>query len=483
MPPRPDDSDSVDSAARAEQTPAQQPSESPVYDDWEVVPLYGMALGDAAEAATSPRSPATREVELQTRIRDLNQCNEVLLSRVHQLEEALERSQQALQQEVERSQRATAEEKAAAAQSQSVAQLLSELEQSNEALGRQTILAETLSAQLETFQGRNQHLENECALLRRRNAEKAQQLQAAEESCTDLRSRLQRQQRYTLQFKAALEKCLDTPAFKRAAKDIEAEPSVEPLHPAAAHSGLNLVMPRAEQIQPWSASGTATPTDPQLLSLMRSQPSSVTLEDAAAATVDDSFSSTQPVTEAAAAEVTPPSETTPNKVSSEAENQLWQDVERVIENADTTSEMNFAASADAAKAPSQPSTQESESAQFTEPIPWGAPIQKEIPHLAEEAEETILAKSNEKQPQSVTETARSPKSWPPSEALSTVHADSRSKAYAPSSFATSVPALDAMTAPQSSPSPVVHPLRPAQRKRKSLAAVELPSFPPLPKVE
>ncbi|NER85384.1 MAG: hypothetical protein F6K42_39010, partial [Leptolyngbya sp. SIO1D8] len=46
---------------------------------------------------------------------------------------------------------------------------------------------------------------------------------------------------------------------------------------------------------------------------------------------------------------------------------------------------------------------------------------------------------------------------------------------------TEIPALDAARTSQASPSPIVHPLRPTQRKRKSLSAVELPSFPPLPK--
>ncbi|MEO1180909.1 MAG: hypothetical protein AAFX51_08645 [Cyanobacteria bacterium J06636_28] len=44
-----------------------------------------------------------RETELLNLVRDLNECNDVLLAKVSQLEESLERSQAALQAEIDRS--------------------------------------------------------------------------------------------------------------------------------------------------------------------------------------------------------------------------------------------------------------------------------------------------------------------------------------------------------------------------------------------
>jgi len=488
VPPRPNDSDSLDSAARADQTPANPSVNAPNYNDWEIVPLVGMPpLGDDLDVTASQPSPRSREAELQARIQDLNHCNEVLLSRVHQLEEALERSQHALQQEVERSQRMTEEEKVAAAQSHSVAQLLTELEQSNTALERQTILAETLQAQLQTFQDRSKQLESECVLLRKRNNENKQQLQAAEETCADLRSRLQRQQRYTLQFKAALEKCLDTSAFKHTTSNIETAPPSEssfiPEPTPSVSSSVNpLVMPRSERIQPWSASGNATPTDPQLLSLMRSQPlnSNPEADSVAVSSPLSTDDGTDAVTVSPpeAAIVEEPVTSQGNDVTQEdsraAEQKLWHDVERVI---DRTAADESSPSAPPPPQPAPTATQ------FTEPIPWGAPIQKATAELTTESDSQPADVDDAPQadkPKRANTEQRSPSE---AESVPPHRPPSVPDEYRQSSFAVSVPALDAMKIPQSSPSPVVHPLKPTQRKRKSLSAVELPSFPPLPKVE
>jgi len=454
VPPRHDSSDDLDALARENRAAAQ--SSEPPYRrqaDWEAVPLPGTfpTVDAAAPSIAGNASGSSREAELLALIRDLNRCNEVLLSRVHQLQDALDSSQKALQQEVERSQHVTDEERVAAAQQQSVAQLLHELEQANAALKRQTILSETLQAQLETAQEQNKHLERECALLQKQHSEKAQKAQQLEETCRDLRSRLQRQQRYTLQFKAALEKSLDaSPGHSpsglsrdTASSDL---PTMTPLSP-----GLNpAVMPRSERIQPWSAVETGTPTDAHLLSLVRSH-KEADLADAPAI---------EPVESAA------PSPSTPElAVDGEAEQKLWQDVERVIESSASTS--SSAASMSSAPTSSQDTQAE---AQFTEPIPWGAPVQK-----ASERPEAHPAPPPT-QPDTVPTARTTP---PPSTAFSAAAVSPQTTPKAPVTH--SIPALEALSTAQSSPSPIVHPLRPPQRKRKSLSAVELPSFPPLPK--
>jgi hypothetical protein len=65
---------------------------------------------------------------------------------------------------------------------------------------------EALQAELDVNQQRVAQLERECTLLQQRFNEKTVALQQAENTCHDLKSRLHRQQRYTLQFKAALGK-------------------------------------------------------------------------------------------------------------------------------------------------------------------------------------------------------------------------------------------------------------------------------------
>ncbi|MEM6836680.1 MAG: hypothetical protein AAF609_07470, partial [Cyanobacteria bacterium P01_C01_bin.120] len=435
------------------------------------------------------------------------------------LEEALERSQQTLQQEVERSQRLTEEEKIAAAQVHSTAQLLSELEQANESLKRQTLLSEALTAQLKASEERTQRLESECAILRKRKVERAQELQTAEATCADLRSRLQRQQQYTLQFKAALEKSLDTPAPQQTAQILEQTSSTIGLDssndPTSAlpTPSQTLGLPRSGSIRPWSANEAQAPTDPQLLSLMRSQPSATDAPAAAPATqllatdTPATAPATQPfptdlptaTTEASSAATVPtateaatsPTITTAS-VSHDADQQLWQDVERIIDRATPTATDESAAGASSeepagaeqpVKSAATASPEPAETASFTEPIPWGAPIIANEPEPAE----TAAAPSS-------TSASRSESVFDGAESLpdannatpATTDFELPSEAYRPSpqvTAATHIPALEAMqTAPQS-PSPLVNPLRSTQRKRKSLSAVELPNFPPLPKVQ
>ena len=181
--------------------------------------------------------------DLISLIQELNQCNGVLLDRVSQLEEALERSQQVLQSPVERLPDSLSSphdaDDLATAQAQ-IATLFSQLEFAHQTNQRQQILTETLTAELESSQERVAQLEREAALLQQRYNEQSQLLVQSEGSCRDLQSRLQRQQRYTLQFKAALEKCLEMPA-----------PQYEGLETSAPPTDI-LALPRAQQIQPWS---------------------------------------------------------------------------------------------------------------------------------------------------------------------------------------------------------------------------------------
>ncbi|MDB9528743.1 hypothetical protein PN498_22315 [Oscillatoria sp. CS-180] len=484
VPSYPNASNPADPTAGDQRVVTNVSSDSSASGDWEVVPRSGLPpLGTEVETEDLPSahlSSGQQDAQLRNHIRGLRRSNQSLTERVKRLEEALEQSQQALQQEVERSQRVSQEEKVAAAQSHSTAQLLSELEQSNAALERQTILAETLQAQLQTFQERNQQLEKECTMLRRQQTERQQQLQTAEEACSDLRSRLQRQQRYTLQFKAALEKCLDTSAFKHASRSIENKVAAESSPSTDTAAALNpLVMPRSQRIQPWSANEGAAQADPQLLSLVRSHPEPVISSEAV--TDSDALQLDSPQTGDSEPIVTlipksPQSEDAKAiNHNREAEDQLWQDVERVVDNAASSSSSppSTASSTTDSETPAQ-------TAAFTEPIPWGTPVQKEIPMRPEE---TVAVEPQGEAVAKQQPSSRETDFTEPPRQDSDNARPTADKPFQPSSFPASIPALEGMGTTQNSPSPIVHPLKPKRRKRQSLSAVELPSFPPLPKVE
>lgn len=114
---------------------------------------------------------------------------------------------------------------------------------------KQQILVETLTQQLQSSQEQVAQLERDCALVQQKFTEQVGLVRQGEQTCKDLRSRLQRQQRYTLQFKVALEKCLDVHS--------SSTPLPEPIEETLPQSfygdrAANFI--KAQPVQPWSSS-------------------------------------------------------------------------------------------------------------------------------------------------------------------------------------------------------------------------------------
>jgi len=193
-------------------------------------------------------------------IQDTNQRNHELMNRVTELEEALEQSRQALQAELDRSTddgTSTDSESSHSEASrteasrtevnstnsgeqtdpeQQVRYLLTQLEFTQQANQRQEILVETLTGQLQSSQERVTQLEQEYQHLQQTVFTQTAQIEQWESQCHDLQARLYRQQQYTLQFKAALDKCLEVPppSYETVASEVvdkrvqdEASPSSE----------------------------------------------------------------------------------------------------------------------------------------------------------------------------------------------------------------------------------------------------------------
>jgi hypothetical protein len=287
-----------------------------------------LQLEVAQSLEATPASP--REVELLALIHDLNECNDVLLSRIAQMEASLEHAQGALRAESENAkvaQERLSQQVSQAAQQQ-VAKLVAQLESTEQALSRQQLINENLSTELSNGQERIAQLERESALIAQQHAEQAQALVKAETASRDLRSRLQRQQRYTLQFKAALEKSLSVSSERPA--NVMANSMANGMGMSVAGmsaTAMNEIarpvsfqersgaMPKAQRIMPWAAS-TSSPfqgIDPHLETLIRraAKPDEVTAKSAMAK----------------------PAEGIARAASPEAEAELWQDLERVMENA------------------------------------------------------------------------------------------------------------------------------------------------------
>lgn len=109
---------------------------------------------------------------------------------------------------------------------------------------RQTILVETLQDQLDSSQERVAQMERDFSQVQRRCSDQAQQLLQAEGLCRDLKSRLGRQQRHTMQFKAALEKSL-------AVSVSDSDYDLGDMDMDSMDSSGEL-FPRPKPVQPWS---------------------------------------------------------------------------------------------------------------------------------------------------------------------------------------------------------------------------------------
>ncbi len=284
--------------------------------DWQTVDFPNSISADATQRqalyiqatmqSNSSDSPAPasntmdqlNQAELIKLIQELNQCNHELMSRVTQLEASLEQSERALDAEIARShdiQAALPPDAETNATPEQVHYLLNQLEFAQQTIQRQEILTETLTHQLQTSQARVAQIERDCALTQQRYHEQSHQLQHVEHLCHDLQSRLQRQQGYTLQFKTALEKCLEVPppSYEAATSVSGTLDDGAAIAPEPPSPWTNLeeplaqpFLPKVRHIRPWSGqsslpseaeaaveespcpsefSGAATPSDQLLI--------------------------------------------------------------------------------------------------------------------------------------------------------------------------------------------------------------------------
>ena len=375
--------------------------------------------GNSTSNSQTPtiEQPSQREAELLNLVRDLNDCNDVLLAKVSQLEESLERSQAALQAEIDRSGPPVGDRE--------IVQLVTELEQSNQALQHHQMRNETLQTELNAFRERTAQLETEHTALLRQHTEQSQELLQANTNSRDLRARLQRQQRYTLQFKAALEKCLTM--------------STESSSSSVTVDAPGIAMPKIDEIRPWESALGYSRLDPQLESMIRG--------------VQGGGAQPSPL----------------SNLENEAEDQLWHDLARVVD----PSEMQSDSELQTVPTQATPALLDDSSSQFTEPSPWGhdsAPAAPAVSTLEASVDNSSSAPDLLDAPVETSEEAPQ---------LSSQASEILARLQATKAVAAADTYLPAMSA-QSSPSPLVNPLKP-QKRIGSLSAIDLPNFPRLKK--
>jgi len=258
-------------SASASTTP-NEPAETS--SEWQTVDFPGAISVDSIpqESAIAPAAEVTSTteageavqmdiVELTAFVQTLQQENHRLREQVVQLENDLTEVQ--IQSQFDQDRQQTGLTPAAAsnhpaqamlvASQEQVSRLFKELELSHQANQRQQILVETLQTELHKSRQYISDLEQNVAVLQQQCASLGQQRAQAESDCHDLRLRLHRQQQQTLQFKAALERSLETPVHLPTVLEEVAESAVEAEQPTPPAMTPPTVRVNNPPVQPWSA--------------------------------------------------------------------------------------------------------------------------------------------------------------------------------------------------------------------------------------
>lgn len=221
--------------------PTTEVEESPLT---EIEPITIEAQTSATEIPVVSEQ-RTKDADWFALTQKMRQRNRHLLDQVAQLKAAVREKDEELHAEQMRSR---AREALMAQQMEELktgqerlTRLFQALEASHQAAQRQQILIETLSEQLQSSQERIAQLERECALTQQRYNEQSHQLLQAANTCRELRTRLHRQQQQTLQFKTALEKSL------------EMTPPTASQATSQSRTTASTPFPKTQPIQPWSA--------------------------------------------------------------------------------------------------------------------------------------------------------------------------------------------------------------------------------------
>ncbi|EDX85395.1 hypothetical protein S7335_3096 [Synechococcus sp. PCC 7335] len=424
-----------------------------------------------------------REQELLTLIHNLNECNDVLLSKASKLETALKASQQSVHSMVEGetvSQEKLAEQLSdqpvdaeqteptgpAPTMQQQVARLARQLATERETLQRQQLIQETIQAELDDAHARIHQLERECALVTQQHADEAQARIKSDTINRDLRSRLQRQQRYTLQFKAALEKSLSVKASPTVTASTASPPWFDEPNESSSVS-----MPRAERIVPWTAVGRAsfTDIDPHLESLIRGQKGESPIDSNA---LEASCSEISSLNTCLETELERSSSATITKdikdsvADAKADQTSWQGIERVMEvsaNSIDDEPTIEAHNIPAIKAEAIRNAESVQSVDAEPPLDWQTEALPIDPTVSPAKVQSTLANDNLSASELDSEQAQTNQE---------VQQDQSKHTHTRIQSTDDVCLIDRES---TTISPLLNPLRP-QRKIDSLAAVQLPTF-------
>ncbi|NEO58824.1 MAG: hypothetical protein F6K54_40810 [Okeania sp. SIO3B5] len=198
---------------------------------------------EISDIKVGPTKHSIEELESTNIMEALHDCNRELVNRVTDLEITLEECQENLENQEKLLEERTKE---LAATQKQVTHLFYKLELCNQIIQRQEVLVESLTDKWDVSQQQQAQMERECALTKQSYSQQVYHLKELEHSCKELRARLYRQQQQTLQFKAALERCLEMPG-KMDAVDLPIEISTTEASPVIASEDSSVSEPQKQE--------------------------------------------------------------------------------------------------------------------------------------------------------------------------------------------------------------------------------------------
>lgn len=159
-----------------------------------------------ANSSPSSSKPLINQVDWYAIASKIRIQNEQLKTKISQLETVIEEQKQQIKVQVIKNQDYSNLEEN---QQEKLKQFQSKIREKEEQIINQKSTIDELIQELEKIQEQTARLERECSLLQDSYNEQQNQLQQAEKENKELKIRLQRQQRYNIQYKTALDQVIN----------------------------------------------------------------------------------------------------------------------------------------------------------------------------------------------------------------------------------------------------------------------------------
>lgn len=209
-----------------------------IYPNTTTIEFIEPSSSTSIEISVTPENDQVTSQDWFNLSRKLRKQNRELLESLVKLEQSLAECQQQLQGQKQQAHR---NDFLITQNPTQINAIKEQLKTASEQFKQQQQELNTSQKKLATTQSKLAQVEHQCTLFKQRYREKADQLDNSQKQVEELQTRLQRQQRYALQYKAALDECLSKLSTRK-----QVQPSINSL------SSAKTLTPQINSIKIWS---------------------------------------------------------------------------------------------------------------------------------------------------------------------------------------------------------------------------------------